>query len=312
MLIWPMFGPGSVGGSREPGAVPGSGMRVLAFFRTTAPRTLLEPIRDLAHNSCTLHFLLASEMLCAISRVLDDEPDPSLPEKKGRGNPRHLSPLLAVLSVNLVVFTNWALALNFDLLPVEWMWRNFLLSDQEATRRMYPHTALTHAFSHISLDHLLSNMVTLSIFGPDLAAKFGARKFSYFYVASSYASGFINRKLFAKREPSGWKRFFRLPSFSLGASGAISAVQMCFVLNFPNTKIGISDTSQMIPATLASLIWVTSELLALNEKDGIGHGAHLGGYIFGLAFHVADRLAQIIWKRISSELRKKRWKLKLK
>jgi len=255
---------------------------------------------------------MASEMLCAISRVLDDEPDPSLSEKKGRGKSSHLSPLLAVLSVNFVVFTSWTLALNFNLLPEKWMCKNFLLSDQEATRRMYPHTALTHAFSHISLDHLLSNMVALSIFGPDLAAKFGARKFSYFYVASSYASAFINRKLFAKREPSGWKRFFRLPSFSLGASGAISAVQMCFVLNFPNTKIGLNGTNKMIPAPLASLLWVTNELLDLNKKDGIGHGAHLGGYIFGLAFHVADMLAPMIWKRISSELRKKRWKLKPK
>lgn len=319
LCSWLMFGRHrSVSGAREIGVATRITRNPPTPSRTLAP---FAPIKNLAHNPCTLHFLLTSELLCTVSKLSTrvrnrhaarNKPPRRPPQQKKNPSPDPLSPLLAVMAANLAVYVAWTTALKFCCPPTEWMARHFLLSDQETTRNKYPHTALTANFSHISVEHLVANMLALSISGADLAMKIGARKFSYFYIASSYASDFIDRKLFPRREcrsPSFFRRPAR-PVRSLGASGAISAVQMGFTLHFPTKEMKLDDRE--IPAAAASLIWVLSDVMALDDKDGIGHGAHLGGYIFGALFYAADKLASIIWKRLSKFIICRRWKRKFR
>mmetsp|Transcript_3171 Transcript_3171/g.6549 ORF Transcript_3171/g.6549 Transcript_3171/m.6549 type:complete len:402 (+) Transcript_3171:312-1517(+) len=359
----------SVRGARDVGAAARLARHPSTPSRTVAP---FAPLKNLAHSPCTLHFLLASELLCTVPQLITrvrkrhaarNEPPRRPPQQQKNRSPDPLSPLLAVLAANLAVYVAWTTAFHCCCPPTAWMARHFLLSEQETTRHQYPHTALTARFSHIDVEHLVSNMVALIISGADLARKIGARKFSYFYIAASYASDFIGRKLFPRRgfrrpvprrggrSPPFFRRPVPAPMRSLGASGAISAVQMCFTLHFPTKEMRLDDIGGSaaaslirylndimalddkdrnghiaalggyifgalfdikIPAAAASLIWVLGEVMALNDKDGIGHGAHLGGCIFGALFYAADTLASIIWKRVSKFIICRRGKRKFR
>uniref|UniRef100_A0A7S1UYZ5 Peptidase S54 rhomboid domain-containing protein n=1 Tax=Grammatophora oceanica TaxID=210454 RepID=A0A7S1UYZ5_9STRA len=94
------------------------------------------------------------------------------------------------------------------------------------------------------------------------------------------------------------RRWFRIPVFSLGASGAIASVITSFTMNFPGQTMQIAGLN--LPAALVSLAFVANDFLSLADtrKDSVGHGVHLGGYAFGFCFHMVDQLSSWIWKTV--------------
>lgn len=76
---------------------------------------------------------------------------------------------------------------------------------------------------------------------------------------------------------------------ALGASGAVSGVILLFALMFPEEKILLLGIIPM-PALTAAVLFVGLDLWGLlaQTKGGtlpIGHGAHLGGAIYGLIYY---------------------------
>ena len=71
---------------------------------------------------------------------------------------------------------------------------------------------------------------------------------------------------------------------SLGASGCVAALITLYCLSFPNQTVPIPgfDAFDFEPKGVqAALGWAVYDLELLRKTDGIGHGAHLGGYLFG-------------------------------
>jgi membrane associated rhomboid family serine protease len=262
---------------------------------------------------------------------------------------------------------------------IEWMMSNFMWPEDKQMRRNKPHTVVTSAFSHIDVDHFMSNMEALFTFAPDVILDLGCRRFAYFYIASCYASKFLGEVLFSRT--SAFLRLLRRlvtfsqkcvnhvyyekngtlsvdseglidevivevteeerleevrvnheleeekrrglvsvkdqPRYSVGASGVLSAVISFHCLSFPHKTFPIGGTD--LGAPLAALVWAINDLAALlhDSSSNVGHGAHLGGALFGLtmyvvrmAFNAQSRTNVWLWLRDlchSHETRSKAW-----
>lgn len=108
-----------------------------------------------------------------------------------------------------------------------------------------------------------------------------------------------------------------LPRYSLGASGVLSAVISFHCLSFPHKTFPIGGTN--LGAPLAAFVWAINDLVLLHDpSSNVGHGAHLGGALFGstmyvvrMAFNAQSRTKVLLWLRDlcrSHETREEVWK----
>lgn len=139
------------------------------------------------------------------------------------------------------------------------------------------HRVVTHAFVHADWMHLAFNMFVLYEFGRvvnrELAA-LGWMGFPALYLAGIVA-GAIPALQKHKHNPS---------YASLGASGAVSAVLLAFIVLHPTHTLLLFFVIPM-PAVLAGVLffWYESRM---QQRGGtrIAHDAHLGGAMVGVVW----------------------------
>ncbi|MFZ3231430.1 MAG: rhomboid family intramembrane serine protease [Pseudobdellovibrio sp.] len=165
------------------------------------------------------------------------------------------------------------------------MHTHFLISWTALTEGRY-WTLITSVFSHKSALHLLLNMLALGSFGPIMESTLGRNAFIKFYliagIISSLSHAMVSNLIL--HEPN-------LPA--LGASGAISGLILLFSLTYPKQKILVFGLIP-VPAIFGALAFVGLDiwgLVAQAEGGGlpIGHGAHLGGALTGLAYYLYQK-----------------------
>lgn len=220
------------------------------------------------------HLAASSELTILLSKQMNHLPKSILRE----------SPLAAALQMpatsvivglNVIVFAVWQLVALWPTSKlVTTMNHNFILSGWKRERLQRPHTFLTSGFSHIRKQHLVGNLAALLLFGKKTEQWLGPRTFVYLYITAIYVSDWMNLWVFKQKDG---------PAGSLGASGAISAIQAYFCLRFPHVQFEIGGRGA-VQAPQACVIWYIQELSQLGRNTGIGHGAHLGGYTFGALF----------------------------
>lgn len=144
-------------------------------------------------------------------------------------------------------------------------------------------TLLTSMFMHGSIAHILGNMLFLWIFGDNVEDYLGHGRYLGFYLVSGLlASGAHVASTYA---------FGGNPLVpSLGASGAISGVLGGYILLFPKRRVTviIFRILTQVPAWVAIGMWfafqIISSLGALGGRGGgVAYGAHIGGFVAGLA-----------------------------
>ena len=137
---------------------------------------------------------------------------------------------------------------------------------------------VSYGFLHADLSHLLFNMVTLFFFG-QLIERVMAQltgsvlTFPLFYLAALVVSIL----------PSYLRNQKNRNYFSLGASGAVSAVLFAFILISPWSLIFVLFIPA--PAILYAVFYVGYSIW-MDRKGGdrINHSAHLAGAAFGILF----------------------------
>lgn len=148
---------------------------------------------------------------------------------------------------------------------------------------------VSYGFLHADLPHLLFNMVTLFFFGrliEQLMVQLTGSVLTYplFYLAALVVSIL----------PSYLRNQKNRSYFSLGASGAVSAVLFAFILIQPWSLIFVFFIPA--PAILYAVFYVGYSLW-MDHKGGdrINHSAHLAGAAFGVMFMLAmePRLASV-------------------
>jgi membrane associated rhomboid family serine protease len=125
--------------------------------------------------------------------------------------------------------------------------------------------------------HLVGNLVFLWVFGSVAESRMGRAGFLAFYVAGGVAAGLL--------------QVWQGPAPVIGASGAVSATSGAFIALYPRGRVLVWFLLSAVnmPALLVVGLYFALDLLgAFGAGPGnVGHVAHLGGTLFGLAVTMA-------------------------
>jgi membrane associated rhomboid family serine protease len=132
------------------------------------------------------------------------------------------------------------------------------------------YTLITSGFLHINLAHLLGNMLALFIFGRIVERKLGPTKMTIIYFGALLISGIFTSAIDLIRGQN---------IGGLGASGAIMGLVSAAILIDPFyfTYELILPLPVMVVGWLTIYMDISGILNPVN--DGIGHFAHMGGFI---------------------------------
>lgn len=144
-------------------------------------------------------------------------------------------------------------------------------------------TVFTSMFLHGGWMHLIGNMLYLWIFGNNIEDAMGHVRFVVFYLLCGIAAAMAQ----ALPNPES-----AIPM--IGASGAISGVLGAYLLLFPHARVlvaipfGFYLHTVRLPAGWVLGFWFVLQLLnsavaSGGEKGGVAWGAHIGGFVAGMA-----------------------------
>lgn len=147
------------------------------------------------------------------------------------------------------------------------------------------HRFFTYGLIHADYLHLGFNMISLWSFGQFVEKQL----FTYYFEGQGkvlyivlYVLAIIISAL-----PDYFKHRGNYAYRALGASGAVSAVIFAGIMLEPTLPIGFFFIPVSIPGYLFAIIFLAlSTYLAKRGRDNIGHGAHITGAIFGLAYTI--------------------------
>ncbi|UYB53974.1 rhomboid family intramembrane serine protease [Xanthomonas sp. AM6] len=202
-----------------------------------------------------------------------------------------VTPVNLILIV-LTVLVSWAAFNNRKLLDRLILWPPAVDRHRQYDR------LVTHGFIHADFPHLLFNMVTLYFFGGPIERLMERLTGSMLTYPLFYLAALVVAIL-----PSYLKNQKNPNYFSLGASGAVSAVLFAYILMAPWTGIYFFFIPIPIPAILYAVFYVGYSIwMDRRGGDNINHSAHLAGAAFGVMFllimepsvlqHFLDQLAQ--------------------
>ena len=147
------------------------------------------------------------------------------------------------------------------------------------------HTLITAGFLHASPSHIIGNMIGLFIFGRVVEKKLGMFKSMIVYFGALIISGVFSSliHLFVLKDNIG----------GIGASGALMGLIATAILLAP-----FHITYELIvpmPIMLVGWLTIYADIVGILNpvEDGIGHFAHIGGFIsialIAFIFGIEDR-----------------------
>jgi len=158
---------------------------------------------------------------------------------------------------------------------------------------------VTYMFLHGDFFHILFNMYSLWVFGSELEAEWGFKRFLTYYFVSGVGAGIFHTFI----TPHSL-----IPT--IGASGAVSGIMVAYALTYPERElqlllffiIPVRMKAKVLALGLAALSLAFG---AAGSPDGIAHFAHLGGMAVGAAFFmlVIRRFSPSAW---IAQMRRKR------
>jgi membrane associated rhomboid family serine protease len=153
-------------------------------------------------------------------------------------------------------------------------------------------TIVTYMFLHGGFGHIFFNMFGLWIFGTELEANYGSRRFYLLYFIGGIVGGI------AQILVSGGS--------TIGASAGVLAVIVAFGFLFPERIIYINFLFP-VKARWLAIFYVVMDVVGVfgGAQDGIARLAHLGGAFIGFLFsrdpavfdrfgHIFSRLPKLI------------------
>lgn len=134
-----------------------------------------------------------------------------------------------------------------------------------------PWQPLTYAFLHGDTMHLFFNMLGLWMFGSELERLWGPKRYLHMLLASVLSAALVQLGVTALMGSN-------VPT--VGASGALFGLLLCFGALFPNRIIvPLIPPIPMKARTFVMVFGGLELLLGLAGRSGVAHFAHLGGML---------------------------------
>lgn len=134
---------------------------------------------------------------------------------------------------------------------------------------------ISSSFLHVDMSHLLFNMLTLFFFGDYIVAFFGGLYFYGIYFGSVLMGGLMSYRYHKNN----------LQYTAVGASGGVIGILFAAVLAYPDLQVGLLFVPIPMPGYVFVLLYIAYTLYGMKQqKDTIGHAAHLGGALGGAIF----------------------------
>lgn len=202
-------------------------------------------------------------------------------------------PIKTLVIAQVMIWMAWQVC------PPEFMLRHFTDSSHNDNSSRGWYTWMTSSISHYELTHLIGNLSVFLIFGTVTHSIVGTNLFMNIVISSAFITSaipkFINN-IFGRIFPNVRKRGHtgmslayveaggRLPS--LGFSGVNCCLAVLFASARPNVDIDFIETigggPQKSRVFLRRAI-LTDVIGLLMSNAFIAHGAHLSGYLWGIA-----------------------------
>lgn len=137
-----------------------------------------------------------------------------------------------------------------------------------------PWQVVTYAFLHGGIGHLFFNMLGLWMFGSELEALWGRKRYLQFYFASVLTAAAAQLAIAALTGAG---------SPTVGASGGLFGLLLAYAMMFPNRVIVPLIPPIPMKAKYFVALYGGLELFlgVTGTQSGVAHFAHLGGMLGG-------------------------------
>lgn len=151
---------------------------------------------------------------------------------------------------------------------------------------------VTSQFLHGGWMHLIFNMLFLWLAGCNIEDRWGRAVFPLFYLSAGVVAALAHKA-------SAPQSIVPL----IGASGAIAGAMGAFLVKFARTKIKflmiyfLRPVTFSAPAYLMLPLWLATQLfyglMFTGDEGGVAFWAHVGGFVYGVAFAVGMKMSGI-------------------
>lgn len=136
------------------------------------------------------------------------------------------------------------------------------------------HRIITSAFIHADFGHLLFNLFSFYAFAMGIERVFGSPSVAVIFLAGGVAGSLLS--LLIHRGEPGYR--------AVGASGAVCAIIFASIFLLPGGSIIVFPLPIPMPAWTYAILFILASIYGLGRNAGnIGHDAHLGGALAGVA-----------------------------
>ncbi len=133
----------------------------------------------------------------------------------------------------------------------------------------YPWQLISYMFLHGNFSHLLFNLFALWMFGQQIEAEWGTKRFVTYYFLTGIGAALLH--LLVSLSPV------------IGASGGVFGILLAYGMLFPNREIMLLIPPIPLKAKYLVIGYGALELFngVTSLNSGVAHFAHLGGMIAG-------------------------------
>lgn len=149
---------------------------------------------------------------------------------------------------------------------------------------------ITSAFLHADAMHLIFNMFAFYIFAPVVLSMFSSLSFVLIYIISILVGSLVTILFHGKEK---WYS-------AVGASGGVSGVVFSAIMIYPDMPLRLIFLPFFdFPAWAFALAYLGYSMFGMKSRhDNVGHAAHLGGSVAGIAVTLG-MMPELINKLIS-------------
>jgi membrane associated rhomboid family serine protease len=159
------------------------------------------------------------------------------------------------------------------------------LSPRLVVTRGFVWQVVTYMFLHGGFWHLFLNMFIIWMFGSQLEAVWGSKRFLQYYVVCGIGGAILSF-------------VFAFNSLVIGASGAGYGILLAYAVLFPYNQIYVWGIFPVRARTLVIVLATIEFVSGISGRDGIAHFAHLGGMAAGLVYMRTDHRAWRFWDKL--------------